>query len=84
MQYVPGLSPSLAARVHEETTHFLRRLSSVEAVPMKPSILYDVDSPDTEEEFQVAQDPTTAAWIRSLSNLKGIVIVDPPSEHALH
>ena len=54
---------------------------------MKPSIplwLYDVDSPDTEEELQVAQDPTTAAWIRSFNNLKGIVIVDPPSEHALH
>ena len=83
-QYVPGLSTSLAARFHEETMHFLRRLSSVEAAPMKPSILYDVDSPDTEEELQAAQDPTTAAWIRSLSNLKGIVIVDPPSEHALH
>eukprot|EP00435_Cladocopium_sp_Y103_P025365 s250_g6.t1 len=83
--YIPGLSKSLAATFHEETTHFLSRLSAVEAVPMSTSILHGVDvSPDAEEELQVAQDPTIATWIRSLSNVKGIVIVDPPFEHASH
>ena len=83
-QYVPGLSTSLATRFHQETTSFLSRLSSVGEVPMKPSTLYNVDGLDTEEELQVAQDPSTAAWIKFVSNLKGIAIVDPPSEHGLH
>eukprot|EP00435_Cladocopium_sp_Y103_P022747 s2189_g5.t1 len=86
-RYGPGLSTSLAARFHEETTRFLSRLSAVKypAVPMPTSGLHGVDTtPDTEEELQATQDSTIVAWIRSLSNLKGIVIVDPPSERASH
>lgn len=83
-RYVPGLSRALAARFQEETTQLLSRLNSVETIPMKASTstLLHLESPDREE-LQVA-DPTTAAWIRSFSEVKGIVITDPPSEHALH
>mmetsp|Transcript_57927 Transcript_57927/g.94160 ORF Transcript_57927/g.94160 Transcript_57927/m.94160 type:complete len:518 (+) Transcript_57927:47-1600(+) len=84
-QYIPGLSRSLAARFQEETTHLLSRLSSVERIPLKTSTLIHPErlESDTDKELQVA-DPTTAAWIRSFSKVKGIVNTDPPAEHALH